>query len=432
MKQSLLKRSATKHPVLFGGLVVIIFEILMILFSLLAILFAPSFITDNGDFVLQGTVEAFLSLSAIGVAAIFGYGGIWGEGGFGVKTGLAAGAYFIVTYIMSFMVSLYEGVSLGYQWEPIWKVAVFVICVFLIGFCEETFYRGVVANFFYDRYATDSAGVWCATIGSGMIFGLMHITNMVGATDVSYVQGVIVQVVCACAMGMALSAVYFRCRNIWAMIILHAFIDFCGAFSAGAFTGGSLSGTIGSYSPEMCLSALPYVIVTMVLLRPKKMRSILEYRRMCDLQPVTDDIMQSTPKNKRSRNITIAVSAVIVIILVSLATGLYAETEVLNYADSQTVNASEVVTREISDISVNESREYTVTVMSLPESSNAYATFTIREGNRTVFEATYGGRCTDTSSVYLEQGHTYTVYIEYDYTYVIKATSKHTVSFTVN
>lgn len=432
MKQSHLKQAAIKHPIIAGLSVVLIFEILMLIFSLGTVLFAPTFLTQNGDFVLQGTVEAFLSLAAIGVVAMFGYNKIWEEKGRGIEEGFGAGTYFIVMYAVSLASALVEGITMNYEWEVPWKILVFTVCVFLIGFCEESFYRGVVANIFYDRYATDPAGVWSATVGSGMVFGLMHLTNMLGATDVGYIQGVIVQVVCACAMGMALSAVYFRCRNIWAMVLLHGFIDFCGAFSAGAFTGGSLTETIGSYDPAMCISAIPYLILTAVLLRPKKMRAMLEYRRMRDGVPYTDeDIMQSSKKNKRSRTVIIVVSALILIILVSLATGLYGDATVLDYSDTKEIAAYESAIHQIDGIAVDESGEYVITVLSLPENSNAYATFTLLDGNTKVYDITIGGRDSYASYIHLETGHSYSLIIEYDYSCVAESLSKHTVSVTI-
>lgn len=52
-------------------------------------------------------------------------------------------------------------------------------------------------------------------------------------------------------------------------------MDFCALFSSGVFGEGSLSGTISNYSPLQLISALPYIVVSLVLLRRLKMAALL-------------------------------------------------------------------------------------------------------------------------------------------------------------
>lgn len=427
-----MRKSAVKHPLLLSILIVIIFELSMMAVALFIGLMAPPFFTQNGDFVLQATVEAFLSLVGIGVVAMFGYSHIWNEKGRGFLNGLGAGAYFIAVSIISLLAGIADWFMQSYTLEPGWKIAVFVACVFLIGLCEEAFFRGAVANLFYDRFAKDPAGVWCATLWSGMVFGLMHIMNIVGAGDNDTIIGVIVQVFSACAMGMALSAIYFRCRNIWALVFIHGFVDFCGAFTAGFF-GGSLMETIGSYTPNMCFSALVYVAVTAVLLRRKKMKEILDYDRTKRGLPVHDGKVISSPRSKRSLALIIIISVVLALALYGTASYLY-EIEhgvVLDYSDVETVSALTEKTLHADDISVSVSGEYTIIIRSYPSNSNAYATVSVSDGDTVVFSETYGGRCSDVETVYLEEGKTYSVDVHYDYTSVQSANELHEISIVI-
>lgn len=269
-----MKKAAVKHPLIFSIIITLIFELSLQGTGVLFVMFGPDFLFTNGMFVTQGSIECVCALVGIGVVYILGFGKIWNEKGKGFARGLDCGAYFIFVSLLTLISSLLSVIIIDAQFEPIWKIAVFVITVFLIGLTEESFFRGAVANLFFEKHGKDPAGVWCAVIGSGLVFGLMHITNILSAD----VVGVLVQVFAATFMGMTLTAIYFRCRNIWVLIFIHGFVDFCGAFTAGVLQGGSLSEVIGSYSPEMCASALPYLIVTLFLLRPKKMREIIAMR----------------------------------------------------------------------------------------------------------------------------------------------------------
>lgn len=43
------------------------------------------------------------------------------------------------------------------------------------------FFRGIVSNLFYDKYAVDSFGMRTAVISSGVIFGMVHLANCISA-----------------------------------------------------------------------------------------------------------------------------------------------------------------------------------------------------------------------------------------------------------
>lgn len=429
-----MKRSAVKHPLLFSILVMLIFDISMFAVTLLIAWFAPSFFITNGDFVLQGTVEAFLSLIGIGIVALFGYNSIWNEWGTGFFKGLGTGTYFLVVSVISLIASLTEGIRNGYELEAGWKIAAYVACVFLIGLCEETFYRGIISNLFYDHFNKDPSGVWSATLWSGMVFGLMHVMNAVGAEDSGALVGVIVQVFSACAMGMALSAIYFRCRNIWALAFIHGFVDFCGAFTAGFYKGGSLTETIESYTPDMCFSALIFVLVTVILLRPKKMKEIIDYERTKKGLPVHDGKVISTSASRRSLVIITVIAVVLAFGLYGTANWLYEgqyPSEVMDYSDVETFSAFSEKTIHADDVKVSVSQDYSITIRSYPANSNAYATVTLSDGDTVVFSRTYGGRCSETTTVYLEAGKVYSVDIHYDYTAVMTEAEIHEISITI-
>lgn len=155
--------------------------------------------------------------------------------------------------------------------QPLWKILIWLLAALSVGVAEELFFRGAVANLFFDKHAKSPMGVWTAALWSGLIFGLMHLTNAIGAN----LGGVLVQVVGVIAIGVAMTAIYYRCRNIWVTVVLHAFMGACGMIVPGLFDD-SLSSMIGSYSPLTAItSSVPYIIIAAVVLRKGKMGEIL-------------------------------------------------------------------------------------------------------------------------------------------------------------
>ena len=282
--------ASRRHPIVFGIIVMVIFFVVMNAAAIVLGNFGPDFLLSNGDWVIQGACECITALVGIGLAAVFKVWSIWGERGRGFGKGLLTSMYFIVISLLAIVESVaLELAAPGskLEIEAPWKIAVFVATVFLIGFTEETFFRGIISNLFYDKHATDKAGVWTAVIGSGFVFGLMHLGNCLSGLvitangvyfDSTVIVGSLVQTAAACMMGMALTAIYYRCRNIWALAFVHGFIDLCAAFTSGVTKGGSLVGEIATYTPAMFVSMIPYIILTLFLLRSKKMAEILEYR----------------------------------------------------------------------------------------------------------------------------------------------------------
>ena len=431
---------------MFGIAVILLFEILMLAVSLLVVLFAPKFFIQNGDYVLQGTVESFLALAGIGLVAIFGYSGIWGEKTHGLLKGFWIGGYFVFVQILA----LFSGVMSIAQMKsdsgtltlmPAWKIAAYIICFFLVGFTEEVFFRGLIANFFFDKHAKDPAGVWTATIWSGLLFGLMHLMNLLGSTDHAYISSILVQVVCTIAMGMALTAVYYRCRNIWVVIILHAMNNICSGIASGFFEGASLSDTLGSYPPIMAVTgSLPFIVVTMFLLRRKKMKEIV----VVDDDYITpEERIKRYSNSKKSKAIAVISALAICIVLITASIGLcYDGTMESIFGESissdfefsayETWNGDDFV-NYTQEFVCEDSGEKIITIVSYPGNSEVMLKLTLSDSDgNVIFSESYGGRCFDTATVELEAGKTYVVTIDYDFSLVADGTElEYTVSVVI-
>ena len=106
-----------------------------------------------------------------------------------------------------------------------WFVFIFML---IPGIWEEIAFRGVILNLQLKKYSNTTA-----VILNGVIFGLFHLTNLVGGADL---YGTLLQVIYASCLGVALAYLYLKTRNLLPCIIIHYSIDSIGQiFLMGTF-----------------------------------------------------------------------------------------------------------------------------------------------------------------------------------------------------
>ena len=161
----------------------------------------------------------------------------------------------------------------GTPMQAWWRVAIYALCMLAIGLTEELLFRGLVTQMIFDKYGKSSVGVWLTVIVSSLLFGAAHGTNAL--TGEIPLSGVLVQVVAATALGMCLAAVYLRSRSLWAVALVHGFMDFCALFTSGVYSVSSVAETVGGYDGAQLLAALVYGLYAVILLRPTQIRRLL-------------------------------------------------------------------------------------------------------------------------------------------------------------
>lgn len=101
-------------------------------------------------------------------------------------------------------------------------VNLIIFCA-LVGIAEEFLCRGWIQNEFTKRFNNSYREVFLSILLSSFIFGAMHISNVeTGQT----LFKTIMQIIQATSLGFLLGAIYYRTKNIWAVVFLHAFYDF--------------------------------------------------------------------------------------------------------------------------------------------------------------------------------------------------------------
>ena len=103
------------------------------------------------------------------------------------------------------------------------QVSQAIIIGVALPFAEEMLFRGIIANALADKYAKTKKGVVFCVLFSGLLFGLVHLTNVFSANEINIAVIVhfALQSMQASCKGFFYSALYLRKRNIYIPILLH-------------------------------------------------------------------------------------------------------------------------------------------------------------------------------------------------------------------
>lgn len=297
----------SRHPIIFSIAVTLVFFLSMNIASLVIAYAIPQIAIKWSAWQYQAICETVSLIAGLIILLALRQLSLFKEKREGLLKGAVASGYFIVLYLFSLVTEIMLLLDPGagaVKIAPAGDIAWFVLAIILIGFTEEIFFRGIISNVFWKKWAKNPAGVWASVVCTGMIFGLMHLFNIVSGYDpatgwqLGYVVGPMIQAVAACFMGMTITTIYYRTRNLWVVILLHIFINLCASLSSGIIDGGTLSESIASYTPFQLIPAVvPNLITVLVLLRPSKMAGIVAYRMKCELgvskdeEPLREDII---------------------------------------------------------------------------------------------------------------------------------------------
>lgn len=224
---------------------------------------------DLDNYFVHLIKELLLVCFCVFLVFISGQTHIFHRKGSGILKGIWIGFYYFFMGSVTLVINLFlEEVERKLQpWYMILAFLLFMICV---GIAEEVFFRGVLAEILYQRFAADRAGIWKAVILSGLFFGIIHLSNLSFGAP----MGVLVQVAGASISGMVFTAVYYRSGNIWTTVLLHSYVDMAALSLSGIYGCGTVKDMISDYGPLKLAGMVPYVLVLLVLLRKKKIEEV--------------------------------------------------------------------------------------------------------------------------------------------------------------
>lgn len=140
-----------------------------------------------------------------------------------IGTGLLLGWLFITVGLYNFVSSYLSFDKSSISYPSIQKIILFTLIMLLVGIFEEVLYRGLILNSMITRFGYNKAGIVKSIILSSLIFGLGHLANLVMFPNL--VIRTASQIIYASLNGILFASIYVRCKNIWAVAILHAVYD---------------------------------------------------------------------------------------------------------------------------------------------------------------------------------------------------------------
>lgn len=145
-----------------------------------------------------------------------------------------------------------------------------VLTGFAPGFFEEMALRGGALNNMMIQWKDRPNRVMRSLLASGVVFGVIHLINLVGAG----VWETLLQVCYASAVGILFGAVYLRTRNLIALIAAHSFVDFMAELFVE--TEETLEVTAFSIASSVVIIVV-FTVFGLFLVRKEKRREIEKY-----------------------------------------------------------------------------------------------------------------------------------------------------------
>lgn len=95
-----------------------------------------------------------------------------------------------------------------------------------VGLFEEFLFRGAITSLLLHKWRNAKNGLYIAVVTSGILFGCMHLINLAKGFDIF--AATLIQVFYTAFLGILISAVYLKTKNLWLVVLLHAVYNFSG------------------------------------------------------------------------------------------------------------------------------------------------------------------------------------------------------------
>lgn len=195
-------------------------------------------------------------------------------------TSIWSGMVFIVLAVVGCIVFIDEGTNIGAVYKSPFEIIAFIVFVIVVGLAEELVYRGIIADSISERFGNSKTGIILSVLLSGCIFGAMHILNVFYGQSL---EESIIQMIATAMLGILLSAIYIRHKNIYGVAFLHATLNFMTMFMEGFWDGNTLQYQYQDVNfweslKQSMTSQSIYIIVAIWVLRPSIIRKLVKER----------------------------------------------------------------------------------------------------------------------------------------------------------
>lgn len=262
-----------QHTVILSLLIATVFLVVIRNSGLAAV----SLIKSKG-YIVQLVAECAGIIFSLGIIYLMEINYIFKERSKGILKGLFTGGFLVVLSLFVILGGLINVLNTKkvLQLLPLTQIIIFIITMIAVGIAEEFVFRGIILNLFIDKFDKSKKGIYISIALSSIIFGAVHVTNVFSGISI---KSALIQAAIVSMLGALFAAIYLRSRNIWVVVIIHAFNDFSVLIGSGLFGIGSIVSVVNSYDYVKLISLVIYLIPILILLRNKKLLEILEYRK---------------------------------------------------------------------------------------------------------------------------------------------------------
>ena len=282
---------------LLFAIMVVFFALEEIIVQIFPIVFVEAI--KHGRYGYDLLYEVGATIVIFAIILFFGYGYIFKEKKEKFWKSVMVGAPFVVFATINLL-----GRALSIKhFSIISLISILLLSVF-VGIYEELLCRGWLQNTFVRGHNKKYGQVLLSIALSSLIFGLMHIVNALGGQSLFET---LMQILQASAMGFYLGAIYYRTKNIFAVMFIHGFWDFAILISdmdnLRSCTNGAVTNEIFRYSVTVSgIISVLYIVMALYILRKEKVNPLL-------------DEPEETKKKKFDSGILIALAIVLFVAL---------------------------------------------------------------------------------------------------------------------
>ncbi len=210
-----MKKNKKQHILLYFLKMLLIFVVIDLLMMIFAALVTNSSIgyKYGSDLIM----ELFYGLFILIVMLLFKNSYVFTS----KKDKFIVGIKLAIPMLVISFINLFSSILSLDSFSLVKFINVLILSIF-VGVAEEFLCRGWLQNEFLERYSDNKNSVIISIVLSSLVFGAMHIMNLGAQT----LFETILQIINAVALGLLLGSVYYKTKNIWSVIALHAFYDF--------------------------------------------------------------------------------------------------------------------------------------------------------------------------------------------------------------
>ncbi len=207
---------------------------------------------------------------------------------------------------------LFQSITATESFEFFNLINLILYCL-TIGLYEEFLCRGWLQNEFIERFGKNKKQVIRSIIVASLVFGAMHLTNVLAGQSLFET---ILQVIFAASVGVFLGSVYYKTKNIWAVVLLHGFYDFTIFLGEHSLIRDCTTGTVTNTILldnviNLSFTCAFYIIAAIWVFRNCKFSDSIGYEE-------NDDNKEEKINNKKLSKGTIGLIVATVVVLIGM------------------------------------------------------------------------------------------------------------------